>query len=111
MDLGIGDKTALVTASSKGLGLGTARALAAEGCNVAMNARDADRVREAADALPGATLALPGDVTDPAEPGRLVEATVERFGGLDILVANAGGPPQARALDVDGFWRRWKPTC
>ena len=101
MDLGIGGKTALVTASSKGLGLGTARALAAEGCNVAMNARDADRLRAAAEALPGSTLALPGDVTDPTEPARLVEATVERFGGLDILVANAGGPPPARALDVD----------
>ena len=40
-----------------------------------------------------------GDVTDPAEPARLVAATVERFGGLDILVANAGGPPPGRALD------------
>ncbi len=101
MDLGIGGRTALVTASSRGLGLGTARALAAEGCNVAMNARDADRLRSVADALPGSTLALPGDVTDPAEPARLVASTLERFGGLDILVANAGGPPPARALEVD----------
>jgi 3-oxoacyl-[acyl-carrier protein] reductase len=41
-----------------------------------------------------------GDVTDPDEPARLVAATVERFGGLDILVANAGGPPPGRALDL-----------
>ena len=41
-----------------------------------------------------------GDVTDPGEPARLVAATVERFGGLDILVANAGGPPPGRALDL-----------
>jgi len=100
MDLGIGGKTALVTAASKGLGLGAARALAAEGCNVAMNARDADRLRSVAAELPGSSLALPDDVTDPSAPARLVDATVERFGGLEILVANAGGPPPARALEL-----------
>jgi 3-oxoacyl-[acyl-carrier protein] reductase len=42
----------------------------------------------------------PGDVTDPGEPARLVASTVERFGGLDILVANAGGPPPGRAVDL-----------
>jgi 3-oxoacyl-[acyl-carrier protein] reductase len=46
-------------------------------------------------------LALPDDVTDPDAPRRLVGATVERFGRLDILVANAGGPPKGRAIDVD----------
>ena len=81
-----------MTAASKGLGLGAARALAAEGCNVALNARDAARLRTVADELPGPALALPEDVTDPSAPARLVDATVERFGGLDILVANAGGP-------------------
>jgi 3-oxoacyl-[acyl-carrier protein] reductase len=101
MDLGIGGKTALVTAASKGLGLGTARALAAEGCNVAINARDGERLETVAAELHGPALALAGDVTDPATPARLVDATVERFGGLDILVANAGGPPPARALDLD----------
>ena len=101
MDLGIEGKTALVTAASKGLGLGAARALAAEGCNVAVNARDGERLERAVEDLPVSTLALPGDVTDPAAPARLVVATVERFGGLDILVANAGGPPPARALELD----------
>ena len=100
MDLGIDGKVALVTAASKGLGRGVAAALASEGCRVAICAREPERLARAAAEMPGDVLAIPADVTDPASPGRLVDATVERFGGLDILVANAGGPPQARALDV-----------
>jgi 3-oxoacyl-[acyl-carrier protein] reductase len=100
MDLGITGKAALVTAASKGLGLGTASALAAEGCRVAINGRDERRLEAAAATLPGA-VALPADVTDPATPARLVDETVDRFGAIDILVANAGGPPRARALELD----------
>jgi 3-oxoacyl-[acyl-carrier protein] reductase len=100
MDLGIEDKVALVTAASKGLGRGVAAALASEGCRVAINAREPERLARVAAELPGDVLAIPADVTDPASPPQLVDATVERFGALDILVANAGGPPQARALDV-----------
>lgn len=101
MDLGIAGMVALVTGASKGLGLGAARALSAEGVTVAMNARGAERLATAAAGIPGETLALPGDVTDPATPARLVAETVQRFGRLDILVANNGGPPPARALEVD----------
>jgi 3-oxoacyl-[acyl-carrier protein] reductase len=101
MDLGIAGKVALITAASRGLGFGTAAALAAEDCRVAINGRDPKGLAAAAAALPGEPLALPGDVTDPDAPERLVAATVERFGGLHILVANAGGPPQARALELD----------
>lgn len=100
MDLGIGGKVALVTASSKGLGLATATALAAEGCHLAINGHDERRLAEAAASIGGDTLALEGDVTDEGTPSRLVGETVERFGALDILVANAPGPPPARALDV-----------
>jgi len=100
MDLGIDGKIALVTAASKGLGRGVAAALAAEGCRVAICAREPERLARAAAEMPGDVLAIPADVTDPASPARLVEATVEGFGGLDVLVANAGGPPTARALDV-----------
>jgi len=100
MDLGIGGKVALVTAASKGLGRGVAAALASEGCRVTICAREPERLARAAAEIAGDILAVPADVTDPASPARLVEATVERFGGLDIVVANAGGPPQARALDV-----------
>ena len=100
MDLGIDGKVALVTAASKGLGRGVAAALASEGCRVAICAREPERLARAASEMDGDVLAIPADVTDPAAPARLVGATVERFGGLDILVANAGGPPQTRALDV-----------
>jgi 3-oxoacyl-[acyl-carrier protein] reductase len=101
MDLGIAGKVALVTASSKGLGRGAALALSREGCSVTICARDADRLNETAAELPGEALAIAADVTGPRTPAELVEATVQRFGALHILVANAPGPPRARALDVD----------
>jgi 3-oxoacyl-[acyl-carrier protein] reductase len=101
MDLGLEGKVALVTASSKGLGRGTALALSAEGAKVVICARGEDALRATERAMPGEALAIVADVTDPETPQRLVDAAVERFGGLDILVANAGGPPPARALEVD----------
>jgi 3-oxoacyl-[acyl-carrier protein] reductase len=101
MDLGIAGKAALVTAASRGLGFGTAKALAGEGCRVAINGRDPGRLAEASAALGGETLGLAGDVTDPGTPDRLVAATVDAFGSIDIVVANAPGPPPARALELD----------
>jgi len=100
MDLGLEGKVALVTAASKGLGLGAARALSAEGCKVVVCARDPDGLAAAASSLPGEVLAIAADVTDPATPATLVEQTIARFGSLAILVANAGGPPRARAMEV-----------
>jgi 3-oxoacyl-[acyl-carrier protein] reductase len=100
MDLGLQGKVALVTASSKGLGRASAHALSQEGAKVAICARNEEALAEAAKAMPGETLPIPADVTDPTAPQRLVEATVDRFGALHILVANAGGPPPARALEV-----------
>lgn len=100
MDLGIAGKVALVTGASAGLGLGAASALSAEGCRVAICARDPERLERAAVELPGEVLAVAADVTESDTPSRLVDETVERFGGLDILVANSGGPPPARALEV-----------
>jgi 3-oxoacyl-[acyl-carrier protein] reductase len=101
VDLGLAGKVALVTASSKGLGLGSALALSQEGARVVLCARDEAALNEAAAALPGEALAVRADVTEPGSPRRLVEVAVERFGGLHVLVANAGGPPPARALEVD----------
>jgi 3-oxoacyl-[acyl-carrier protein] reductase len=103
MDLGIAGRVALVTAASKGLGRASALALAQEGAKVVICARGAEALADAAAELARSTdvLAIPADVTDPAVPARLVAAAVERFGRLDIVVANAGGPPAARALDVD----------
>jgi len=101
VDLGLEGKVALVTASSKGLGRASALALSQEGAKVVLCARNQAALDEAAAAMPGDTLAVPADVTDPAVPRRLVDTCVDRFGGLDVLVANAGGPPPARALEVD----------
>jgi 3-oxoacyl-[acyl-carrier protein] reductase len=103
VDLGISGKVALVTASSKGLGRASAEALAADGARLVICARGGDALRDAERAIAGLgaeVLTVECDVTQPDQPARLVAAAVERFGGLDILVANAGGPPPARALDV-----------
>jgi 3-oxoacyl-[acyl-carrier protein] reductase len=103
MDLGIDAKVALVTAASRGLGFASAAALAAEGCRIAITGRDPDALGRAAERLPEGTLTIVGDMADPSTPASVVEATVERFGGLDIAVGNAGGPPPARALEVEPF--------
>ena len=100
MDLGIDGKVALVTAASKGLGRAAALALSREGARLAICARGADRLAATAAELPGEVLAIPADVTESGVPSELVDAAVERFGALDILVANAGGPPPAGALDA-----------
>ena len=103
MDLGIEGRVALVTAGSKGLGRASALALAEEGAKVVICARgeEALRATEAELAARTEVLAVVADVTDPATPAALVAQVAERFGTVDILVANAGGPPPARALDVD----------
>jgi 3-oxoacyl-[acyl-carrier protein] reductase len=100
VELGLEGRVALVTASSKGLGLASAQALSQEGAKLVLCARDRPALEEAAAAMPGEALAVPADVTDPGTPARLVAAAVERFGGLHVLVGNAGGPPPARALEV-----------
>jgi 3-oxoacyl-[acyl-carrier protein] reductase len=100
MELGLDGRVALVTGSSKGLGRASALALGQEGAKVVLSARDQATLSEAAAAMPGEALALPADVTDPETPAQLVDAAVERFGGLHVLVANAGGPPPGRALEV-----------
>lgn len=103
MDLGLAGRVALVTASSKGLGKASALALAEEGCKVVICARGEEALGVATEEI-GATgadvLAVVDDVTDPEAPDRLVATTVEHFGGIDILVANAGGPPAKRAMEV-----------
>ena len=104
MDLGLKGRVALVTASSKGLGRGVALALAHEGANVVISARGEDALQATKRDLEKAgaeAVALALDVTDPAVPSRLVDAAIKHFGRLDVLVANAGGPPPARALDVE----------
>lgn len=99
MDLGLEGRVAVVTAASKGLGRATALALAGEGARIVLNARDAAALDEVAERIPDA-LVVPGDVTGPGLPARLVAAAVERWGRVDAVVGNAGGPPTGRALDV-----------
>jgi 3-oxoacyl-[acyl-carrier protein] reductase len=104
MDLGIEGRIALVTASSKGLGRASAIALAQEGCKVVICARGEEALAattaDVEEAGSGDVLAIVDDVTEPEAPARLVAATVEHFGGIDIVVGNAGGPPPGRALDA-----------
>ena len=104
MDLGIRGKVALVTAASRGLGRGSAEALAEDGARIVLCARNEEALRDteqAIAALGAEVLGIVADMADPTAPDRLIEATVERFGRLDIVVANAGGPPPASALELD----------
>jgi 3-oxoacyl-[acyl-carrier protein] reductase len=97
MDLGLKGKAAIVAAASKGIGRACARGLAAEGARVAICARSADELGKTAEAIRAETsaevLALPTDVRKPDEIRALVARAVDAFGGVDILVTNAGGPP------------------
>jgi 3-oxoacyl-[acyl-carrier protein] reductase len=104
MNLGLEGLVALVTASSKGLGRATARQLAREGARVVICARGTEALYAARDeiqTLGGDVLALPADLTQPDAAQTLVEATLDRFGQLDILIANAGGPPPGGFLALD----------
>jgi 3-oxoacyl-[acyl-carrier protein] reductase len=93
VNLGLGDKVALVCGASRGLGRAIAAELVAEGAAVAVCSRDAERLAAAASELGPEVLAVPADLAAPGEPTRAVEAAVERFGKVDVLVANTGGPP------------------
>jgi 3-oxoacyl-[acyl-carrier protein] reductase len=111
VDLGLGDKTALVGASSKGLGLASALALAREGARVTICARGEEALEAAAARIREETgaevLAVPADLNDGGEIERVVAATVERFGGLDVLVNNSGGPERGVFAELDDdAWRR-----
>jgi 3-oxoacyl-[acyl-carrier protein] reductase len=98
MDLGLKGKTALVTASSKGMGRACALGLSAEGARVVMCARTERDLTAAAEDVRartgGEVLAVPADVTRADQVKSLVSRALDAFGGVDILVANAGGPPR-----------------
>jgi 3-oxoacyl-[acyl-carrier protein] reductase len=97
MNLGLKDRVALVAASSQGIGRATAEAFAAEGCRVAMCARNQQTLLAAAEEIRKQhkvdVFAEPLDVTDAAAVTRFVTAVAEKFGSVDICVTNAGGPP------------------
>ncbi len=91
----LGGKVALITGGSRGIGLASALALAGEGCHVAIAARGEAGLATAAEAIRaaggGRVLTIAADMMDPATPARLVAETAAAFGGLDVLIANAGG--------------------
>jgi 3-oxoacyl-[acyl-carrier protein] reductase len=100
MDLHLKNKIALITGASRGLGAATAELLAAEGCIVAINSRNADKLSETAQHIHESTgaevIPLAGDVAEPAAAEKLINAVARQLGGLDILITNASGPPAGR---------------
>jgi 3-oxoacyl-[acyl-carrier protein] reductase len=97
MDMGLKGRVAVVAASSQGLGLATAEAFAAEGCHVAMCARNQEALTSGADKIRKQyqveVFSEAFDVTNPDAVSRFVAAVVGKFGSVDICVTNAGGPP------------------
>jgi 3-oxoacyl-[acyl-carrier protein] reductase len=97
MDLGLTGKVAIVAAASSGLGKATAMELAADGARVAINARNEEQLRDTAVEIKSKTgaevMAIAGDVTREELVRQLVSETKTKFGSVDIVVANAGGPP------------------
>ncbi|HEX9388687.1 MAG TPA: SDR family oxidoreductase [Anaerolineales bacterium] len=97
MDLGLKDKCAFVAASSRGLGFATALTLAREGCKVALNSREEEKVKAAAEKITRETgthaYGVAGDVSEASAVDELIRSAVDVLGGLDILITNAGGPP------------------
>jgi 3-oxoacyl-[acyl-carrier protein] reductase len=116
MDLGLKDKRALVTGSSRGLGYATALALAKEGCKVAINGRDEAKIKAVAEKMSKGTgsqiIGLAGDVSLPDVPEKLVRQAAEAFGGLDVLITNAGGPPPGSIDSLDeAAWQKGVDLC
>lgn len=117
-------KVALVTGAARGIGLETARLLHARGASVVVNDLDPEATERAAAAVGERAIAAPADVTDAEAMAGAVQVAVESYGGLDVVVANAGiGPPPAtmltmdaglfeRTLEVDlqGVWRTVSPA-
>lgn len=112
MDLQLKNKIAIVTGSSRGLGLASARSLAAEGCRVCLCARTEPRLREAARAVADAAggvdrvRAVPADVSRVEDVQRVIDYAVEAFGGIDILVNNVGMAGGGALLETSD--RQWQ---
>jgi 3-oxoacyl-[acyl-carrier protein] reductase len=111
MDLNLTGKRALVLAASRGLGHATALGLAREGASLVICSRDEGRIRDAATAIRNATGArvetLVADVGSAEDATRLVGHAVSAFGGLDIVVHNAGGPPAGEFVTMtDAQWQK-----
>jgi len=116
MDLKLKDKRVLVTGSSRGLGYATAYLLAKEGARVAINGRDENKIKSVAEKMSKETgsqvIGLVGDVTSADVPEKLIKQTVGMFGGLDILITNAGGPQPGSIDSLDeSAWQKGIDLC
>lgn len=117
MDMGVADKVVLVQAATRGLGFAVARAFAQEGARVVITGRNQSRMAEAVAELESLTdkehvlgvlcdLSLPGDID------ALFETIEQSWGGVDVLINNAGGPPKGDFLDFsDGDWEEAFSSC
>jgi 3-oxoacyl-[acyl-carrier protein] reductase len=106
MDLGLKGKVAMVAAASQGLGFAIAKVLAEEGAHVSIAARKLETIEAAAVRIGNSVMPFVADVSLPESIEAWHRATVDRFGGVDMLVTNSGGPPagQASAMD-DAAWQ------
>jgi len=105
VDFGLTQKRALVTGASRGLGKAIARELRAEGANVAICAREPQRLAAAAQEI--GAIGLVGNLSDPDAVPELLRQASDRLGGIDILVVNTGGPPAAGFDGIsDATWRQ-----
>ncbi len=113
MELGLIGKRAAVAASSAGLGLATAKALAAEGARVAICSRDEGRVKAAAQQIGAAAIPIVADVSTATGATAFVEQAMEALGGLDVLVANGGGPPMGgfAETDIDAYAKAFESNA
>lgn len=105
MDLQLKGKVALITGSSSGLGYSTALLLAKEGARVAMNGRNPEKLAKAVQSVAGETggdvIGFPADVTPHQAAAEIVGQVIDRYGALDILITNAGGPPAGKFENFD----------
>ena len=111
MNFNLKGKRALVLAASRGLGYASAMALSREGCDLVICSRDEARIRAAAEAIRNETAgrvhAVVADVSGEREAAQLVDAAVAQYGGLEIVVHNAGGPPAGDFLSVtEAQWQK-----
>ena len=111
MDLGLNGRVAVIGGGSKGLGRACADSLAQEGANLVICSRNAEELEQAAAEIRAATgaevLAVPADLSRLEDIQRLIQSAVDRYGRLDIAVANSGGPPSGRATDTsEETWSR-----
>ncbi len=111
MDLGLKDRVAIVTGSSRGIGKAIALGLAQEGAKVSICARNEEQLKETAEEIASSAkievLALKADLTRQEDIKRLVNETLRKFGRVDILVNNTGGPPPSIFLETsEEDWRR-----